>query len=138
MIQRMGPTKNRRRLGWVSPAAHPPRMSCRTLAGGLQFRAHRGHTRHLIAMDPKLNDMSTWTGRMGLDGLRSFTDEDCNFWLEQNPSKTSKWANFAKRGHDVAWEFGDNRRYTGRMLVDGDILTPGEATKRFLAPKTKS
>jgi hypothetical protein len=91
-------------------------------------------------MAPKLTDMLTWNGRTGQDGLRSFSDEDGNFWLEQNPSKTSQWAKFAKKGHDVAWEFGANRRYTGRMLVDGDILTPSQATKTFLAaePKTSS
>jgi hypothetical protein len=40
----------------------------------------------------------------------------------------------------VAWEFGANRRYTGRMLINGEILTPSEATKKFLtaAPKTSS
>ena len=82
--------------------------------------------------------MSTWTGRTGHDGLRSFTDGDGNFWLEQNPSKTSKWAKFAKEGHHVAWEFGSNRRYKGRMLVDGDILTPAEATKKFLNAKSRT
>ena len=89
-------------------------------------------------MAPKLTDMSTWTGRTGHDGLRSFTDDDGNFWLEQNSSKTSKWAKFAKEGHDVAWEFGANRRYTGRMLLDGDILTPTEATKNFLNAKSRT
>jgi hypothetical protein len=89
-------------------------------------------------MVPKLTDMSTWTGRTGHDGLRSFSDGNGNFWLEQNPSKTSKWAKCAKKGHNVAWEFGSNRRYTGRMLVDGDILTPAEATKKFLTAKSKT
>jgi len=91
-------------------------------------------------MAPKLTDMSTWTGRTGKDGLRSFTAEDGNFWLEQNATKTSKWAKLASEGHDVAWEFGANRRYTGRMLVDGEILKPSGATKKFLTarPKTSS
>ena len=84
-------------------------------------------------MPATLTDMSTWTSRTGHDGLRSFTDDtDGTFWLEQNATKTSKWAKFASQGHDVAWEFGKNRRYTGRMLVDGEIYTPAEATKRFL------
>jgi hypothetical protein len=83
-------------------------------------------------MAPKLTDMSTWTGRTGKDALRSFECEDGNFWLEQNATKTSKWAKLASEGHDVAWEFGANRRYTGRMLVDREILTPSEATKKFL------
>jgi hypothetical protein len=88
-------------------------------------------------MEAKLTDMSTWTGRTGQDGLRSFTSDDGHFWLEQNPAKTSKWARFASKGHDLAWEFGANRRYTGRMLVDGDILMPAAATKKFLSAKPK-
>lgn len=82
--------------------------------------------------------MSTWTGRTGKDGLRSFTDEDGNFWLEQNATKTSKWAKLASKGHDVAWEFDTNRRYTGRMLVDGEILKPSEATKKFFTAQPKT
>jgi hypothetical protein len=91
-------------------------------------------------MAPKRTDMSTWTGRTGKDGLRSFPDDDGNSWLEQNATKNSKWARLASKGHDVAWEFGANRRYTGRMLINGEILTPSEATKKFLtaAPKTSS
>ena len=85
-------------------------------------------------MATKLTEMSTWTERTGKDGLRSFSAEDGNFWLEQNATKTSKWAKFAAKGHDVAWEFGANRRYTGRLLIDGEILTPSEATKKFLTP----
>ena len=88
-------------------------------------------------MAPKLTDMSSWTARIGVDGLRSFTEEDGNFWLEQNANKTSKWAKLARKGHDVAWEFGANRSHTGRMLVDGEILTPAEATKKFLPPGPK-
>ncbi len=88
-------------------------------------------------MAPKLTDMSTWTGRTGTDDLRSYTDDDGKFWLEQNATKTSKWAKLARKGHDVAWEFGANRRYTGRMLVDGEILTPAEATKKFLPVRAK-
>ncbi len=89
-------------------------------------------------MAPKLTDMSTWTGRTSQDGLRSFAEEDGNFWLEQNSSKTSKWAKFAKKGHDVAWEFGTNHRYAGRMLVDGVILTPAEATNKLFAAEPKA
>ncbi len=84
-------------------------------------------------MAAKLKDLTSWTGRTGQDGLRSFTDQETGtFWLEQNASKTSKWAKFASQGHEVAWEFGANRRYTGRMLIDGEIYTPAEATKTFL------
>jgi hypothetical protein len=33
---------------------------------------------------PKLKDMTTWTDRLGHSGLRSFTDAEGHFWLEQN------------------------------------------------------
>jgi hypothetical protein len=81
---------------------------------------------------PKLTDMSTWTNRTGHARLRSFTDANGNFWLEQNPGKQSKWAKFARDGHDVAWEFAADGGYSGRMLINGEVLTPSEATKKFL------
>ena len=76
--------------------------------------------------------MKTWTGRTGEDRLRSFVAEDGAFWLEQNAHKTSKWSKLARAGHEIAWEFGANRRYTGRLLIDGEIYTPSEATVKFL------
>jgi hypothetical protein len=82
---------------------------------------------------PKLNNTNTWTDRLGHSKLRSFTDEEGHFWVEQNASKPSKWGKFARAGHDVAWEFaGPAGAYTGRMLIDGEIYTPSEATKKFL------
>jgi hypothetical protein len=79
--------------------------------------------------------MKTWTERLGRSRLRSFTDEEGHFWLEQNAAKSSKWAKLAREGHDVAWEFaGSGGAYTGRMLIDGEIYTPAEATKKFLPP----
>jgi hypothetical protein len=81
---------------------------------------------------PKLIDMKSWSGRTGQTRLRSFTGESGNFWLEQNPAKRSRWAKLARDGHDVAWEFSSGGSYTGRMLIDGEIYTPSEATKRFL------
>jgi hypothetical protein len=81
---------------------------------------------------PELKDMKTWTDRLGHSSLRSFTDEEGHFWLEQNAAKPSKWGKFAREGHDVAWEFaGPGGAYTGRMLIDGEIYTPSEATKTF-------
>ena len=77
--------------------------------------------------------MKTWTDRLGHSKLRSFTDEQGRFWLEQNPDKASKWAKLARKGHEIAWEFaGPGGAYTGRMLIDGEIYTPSEATKKFL------
>jgi hypothetical protein len=82
---------------------------------------------------PELNNMKTWTERLGRSKLRSFTDEQGRFWLEQNPDKASKWAKLARKGHEIAWEFaGPGGAYTGRMLIDGEIYTPSEATKKFL------
>jgi hypothetical protein len=82
---------------------------------------------------PALHNMKTWTDRLGHSKLRSFTDEQGRFWLEQNPDKASKWAKLARKGHEIAWEFsGPGGDYTGRMLIDGEIYTPSEATKKFL------
>jgi hypothetical protein len=85
------------------------------------------------SMVPMLNDMATWTELIGHAQLRSFVDDEGHFWLEQNSTKQSKWAKLAREGHDVAWEFaGRGGSYTGRMLVDGELYTPSEATKKFL------
>jgi len=94
---------------------------------------HR-HTGRLDELKrPALEDMETWTERLGRTQLRSFTDKAGHFWLEQNPAKASKWAKLARAGHAVAWEFaGPGGAYTGRMLVDGQIYTPSEATRLFL------
>jgi hypothetical protein len=82
---------------------------------------------------PDLRDMNTWTERLGHSRLRTFTDDEGHFWLEQNRIKASKWARLARRGHKVAWEFErSGGGYTGRMLIDGEIYTPSEATKKFL------
>ena len=87
---------------------------------------------------PNLKDIRTWKEHLGQSKLRSFTDAEGHFWLEQNRAKASKWAKLARKGHDIAWEFarpgGD---YTGRMLVDGEIYTPSEATKKFLQGSAK-
>lgn len=69
---------------------------------------------------------------LGNSRLRSFTDENKRFWLEQNPAKASKWARLVRQGHGIAWEFESaGGPYTGRMLVDGEIYTPAKATKKF-------
>jgi hypothetical protein len=78
-----------------------------------------------------LRDMSTWTVRRGR--LRSFTDDEGHVWIEQNPHKHSPWARLARKGRSVAWEFAaEGGGYTGRMLIDGEITTPSEATRKFL------
>ena len=82
---------------------------------------------------PNLTDLNTGTDRLRHSNLRSYTDEAGHFWLEQNPAKASKWAKLAREGHDVAWEFdGPGGAYIGRILIDGEIFTPREATRRFL------
>jgi hypothetical protein len=71
--------------------------------------------------------------------LRSFVDDDGHFWLEQNAAKKTKWAKLARDGHHVAWEFSERGgSYTGRLLIDGEIYTPSEATKKFLDSSTPS
>ena len=81
---------------------------------------------------PELKNMKTSTDRLGHSRLRSFTGQG-RFWLEQNPDKASKWARLARKGHEIAWEFEESGgAYTGRILIDGEIYTPSEATKKFL------
>jgi hypothetical protein len=82
---------------------------------------------------PVFSDIKTWTERLGHTSLRSFRDKDGNFWLEQNPAKNSKWAKLARQGHAMAWEFANpGGAYTGRLLIDGEIYTSSEATRKFL------
>ena len=82
---------------------------------------------------PTFAEMKTWTDRLGHTSLRTFTDKDQHFWLEQNPAKNSKWAKLARHGHEVAWEFTKPRgAYTGRLLIDGNIYMTSEATKKYL------
>jgi hypothetical protein len=84
---------------------------------------------------PSLEDMKTWRDRLGHSGLRSFTDSEGHLWLEQNPAKASRWAKLAREGHEVAWEFEKpGGGYTGRILIDGEIYSTSEATKKFLQP----
>jgi hypothetical protein len=78
-------------------------------------------------------DLKSWTERLGRSQLRTFTDENQRYWLEQNAAKRSKWGKLAREGHDVAWEFeSPGGSYTGRILIDGEIYTISEATKKFL------
>lgn len=80
----------------------------------------------------EFTDMKTWTGRLGHSRLRTFRDEHGQFWLGQNSAKASKWAKLAREGHQIAWEFeGPGGAYTGRLLIDGEVYTTGEATKKF-------
>ena len=83
---------------------------------------------------PELKDITSWTEHLGHSKLRSFTDEEGHFWLEQNTAKDSKWANLAREGHEIAWEFDSpGGSYTGRVLIDGEIYTSREASKKFLS-----
>jgi hypothetical protein len=82
---------------------------------------------------PEFSDVKTWTERLGHSRLRTFTDPSGHFWLEQNASKDSKWAKLARAGHQIAWEFDSpGGGYTGRLLIDGEVYTTAEATKKFL------
>ena len=82
---------------------------------------------------PTFNDIRTWTERLGRSGLRTFTDVHNRFWLEQNASKQSRWAELARKGHAIAWEFDSpGGSYTGRLLIDGEVYTSSEAARKFL------
>ncbi len=54
--------------------------------------------------------MSTWTEITGHGQLRSFVDNEGNFWLEQNASKRTKWGKLSGKGArsrmGVCWSRG--------------------------------
>jgi hypothetical protein len=82
---------------------------------------------------PTFADITTWTEKLGHSRLRTFTDEHGRFWLEQNEAKDSRWAKLARAGHAIAWEFDSpGGSYTGRILIDGEVYTTAEATKKLL------
>ena len=96
----------------------------------MTFRVGAPVTMEAVA---QFKDMKTWTDRLGRTKLRTFTDKDGHFWLEQNAAKASRWGKLARKGHSIAWELGKpGGSYTGRILIDGEIYTPSEATKKFL------
>ena len=82
---------------------------------------------------PKLNDMSTWASHTK-GGLRRFISKE-GHWIEQNPKKNSRWAELAREGHDIAWEFekDEGGGYTGRILIDGEVMSVRQAHERFLS-----
>ena len=80
---------------------------------------------------PIFTNIETWTERYDQAGLRAFTDQDGHLWVEQNPRKMSRWAKLVHQGHSIAWEFeSSGGSYTGRLLFDGEITTPGEVMKQ--------
>jgi hypothetical protein len=87
---------------------------------------------------PRLNDMKSWTDRLGHSKLRTLADENGHFWLEQNATKSTKWAKLAREGPEVAWEFeSPGRTYTGRMLIDGEIYPPSEGRRSLSKARTR-
>lgn len=84
-------------------------------------------------MTAKFTDITTWTDKLDRSQLRTFTDEQRRFWIEQNSNKESRWAELAREGHAIAWEFDSpGGSYTGRLLVDGEVYSSSQATKKFL------
>jgi hypothetical protein len=63
-------------------------------------------------------------------------------WLTQNKNKRyqngqlSFWAEKAREGYDIEWEITDGSRfgYTGRVRLDGQIMTKEEARSILLNP----
>ena len=81
-----------------------------------------------------LEDIRTLTARTG-GGLRAFTAPDGNRWIEQNPKRSSGWAKLAQQGRQIAWEFGPGRDYgyTGRVMVDGKVMTKAQTIEALWA-----
>jgi len=62
----------------------------------LEHLAHRALRNVRLKDVPALEDMTTWTERLGSSKLRTFTGEYGHFWLERNPDNRSKWAKLAR------------------------------------------
>ena len=86
---------------------------------------------------PKLTDITTWSKRLGRTKLRTFMDAEGHFWLETKRSEAIEVGKirpfWACGGVEFASAGGG---YTGRMLIDGEIYTPAEATKKFFPRAT--
>jgi hypothetical protein len=83
---------------------------------------------HIIA---EFTDIKTWTKRLGYSRLRTFIDEHNHLWVEQNASKSSKWAKLARKGHEIAWGLDSpDRVYTGCLLIDGHVYTTAGGARR--------
>jgi hypothetical protein len=81
---------------------------------------------------PTFTDMSTWTETLGHSHLKTFTDEEGRFWIEQNPRKSSRWAQLMQKGYAIAWEFeSPGGPYTGRVLIDGVVYSSTEAAEKL-------
>jgi len=81
-------------------------------------------------MSSILNDILTWTLRTA-NNFREFIDAEGHTWVEQNTDKETGWAREARHGrHQIAWEFV-NGSYTGRVLLDGEIMPKAVAAEKL-------
>jgi hypothetical protein len=71
---------------------------------------------------PRLNDMTIWTERLGHARLRSFTDEDGHFWLEQNADKRSKWARLGLPSFDSSLQRKGKREETIPAVDQSQVI----------------
>jgi len=56
-------------------------------------------------------------------------------WVQQNPRTGSLFARAARLGHKIAWEFSPKGDYTGRVYLDGKVLSREEARQKLLNRK---
>jgi len=82
---------------------------------------------------PTLKDMNTWTDRNGALSVAGVYRRRRPSLARAESGEAVELGEVAREGHEVAWEYdGPGGAYTGRMLINGEILTPSDATKRFL------
>jgi hypothetical protein len=98
----------------MSLAAAAQSLAPRTTPNGRSATQRNEASLAILWGDPmaELENIKTWTERLGHSKLRSFTDEDGHYWLEQNAHKAAKWAKLARKGHEVAWEFDSPGAHT--------------------------
>lgn len=86
-------------------------------------------------MTERFEDVTTWQGRSLLQQLRQYIADDGNVWVEQNPHSRTMWARKAEE-HQIAWEFDHRGRYSGRVLLNGEVMTKDEAIDRLFGSVT--
>ena len=103
----------------------------------------RSRVAALLVLCLSVNDIGQTEGHVKLDRENQacrpsiLHGQPRSFLAGTELSEEIKRAKLAREGHAVAWEFAKEGGYSGRMLIDGEVLSPSEATRKFLQKTDK-
>jgi hypothetical protein len=118
---------------WGAQAQHVKKGSRIRIVGGFTS-LHRGE---LTLQIGRLGHIEV-LGPEGWSTSPVATSEKATKWIPQNPQKRQAngsltwWAEKARRGHIIEWEF-DEAGYTGRVRLDGEVLLKEHARQKLQA-----